>query len=135
MVSEVDSRSNTRFGIQVHKFSLVCTVPTKVDCNVTQTLHYCLVKGSARCIMQNHNYGGKFKTRLRFNVWCYKWKCFYPCPITSQNSALLKLDGTEHGQWHGVVMVMSLIFHYKPPYTHMLQEQQCLLPVIHKVVQ
>ena len=66
----------TRFGIQVHKFSLICTVTTKVDCNIAQTLRYHLVKGSARCIVKNHNYGGKFKTWLRFDVLRCKWPEF-----------------------------------------------------------
>ena len=36
---------------------------------------------------------------------------------------------------NGDIMVMSPMFHHKPPHTHMLQEQQCLPPVVHKVVQ
>jgi len=60
------------FGIQVQKFSLMRTVPTKADCNVAQMSHYHSVKGSARYIAQNHTYGGKFKSRSRFDDLRYK---------------------------------------------------------------
>ena len=43
LVSEIDFRSNTNFGIRAHKFLLECTVTAKVECNVAHTLRYHLV--------------------------------------------------------------------------------------------